>query len=81
MLFLPGVDNGTKRVEQRIERMLLISADFIDQAVEPIQGQVVFLSFSILSNALTRFQGRRYSGSPRIKIPLAPLLDPYDRSC
>lgn len=41
VLFFPGVDNGAQRIEQRIKRMSLIRAYFVDQAVEPLQGQVV----------------------------------------
>ena len=42
VLFFPGVDNGVQRIEQGIKRMPLISAHFIDQAVKPCHGQVVF---------------------------------------
>jgi hypothetical protein len=43
VLFFPSMDNGAQRIEQRIKWMLLIRAHFINQAVEALQGQIVFL--------------------------------------
>ena len=43
VLFFPSMDNGAQRIEQRIKWMLLIRAHLINQAVEALQGQIVFL--------------------------------------
>ena len=40
VLFLPNMDNSTQRIEQRIQWMPLISAHFINQAIETLQRQI-----------------------------------------
>lgn len=46
VFFLIGMERGAQCVQQRVQRMLLVGADFIKQAVEPFDGQIVFLLIS-----------------------------------
>ena len=43
VLFLPGMNKSAECIEQRIQRMILVGAHFINEAIEPVHRQIVVL--------------------------------------
>ena len=43
VLFLPGMNKSAECIEQRIQRVMLVGAHFINEAIEPVHRQFIVL--------------------------------------